>query len=405
MTARMARTPREGRSEYVVGLMSGTSADGIEAALLSLRGAPPDLAWKLRAHASFPLPRALRERILAAAGGAAWPAAEFAALDAAIAEEHAAAVLELLAEAEVDPQQVSAIGFHGQTIFHRGSREAGPHGSGLTWQVGSAATLALRTGIRVVHDFRSADVAAGGEGAPLVPLVDWLMFRSEHVPRALLNLGGIANLTAMPAGAGPDDVVAFDTGPANMLLDGIVRRASGGKLAYDEDGARAEGGAIDDELLTEALADPFFAQPPPRSTGREHFGEAYLDRWFAAAEARGLAECDLLVTAAVLSASAVAQAIHAFVTPRMELTHVYASGGGTMNPVLMAALEAALDPIELKTTDELGLHVAAKEAAAFAVLAYESLHGRPGSLPAVTGAESPVVLGSVTLGPRVRELA
>ncbi len=398
-----ARASREGRSEFVVGLMCGTSADGIEAALLSLRGAPPELAWKLRAHRSFPLERALRERILAAAGGAAWPAAEFAALDAAIAEVHAAAVLDLLADAEVAPQQVSAIGFHGQTIFHRGPRDASARGAGLTWQIGSAAILAERTRIRVVHDFRSADVAAGGEGAPLVPLVDWLMFVSAHVPRALLNLGGIANLTAMPAGAEPKEVIAFDTGPANMLLDGIVRRSTGGKLAYDEDGARAEGGAIDEALLAEALADPFFRQAPPRSTGRERFGAVFLDRWFAEAETRNLREADLLVTAAVLSAAAVAQSIDAFVTPAMELTHVYASGGGTLNPVLMAALAAALDPIELKTTDELGLDVAAKEAAAFAVLAYESLHGRPGSLPDVTGASVPVVLGSVTLGPVARE--
>ncbi len=405
-------SPRAERGErstrLVLGLMSGTSADGIEAALLSLRGVPPALAWKLRAHRSFPYEAALTARILEAAGGAAWPAAEFAALDAALGEVHAAAALELLADAGVAPSEVEAIGFHGQTIFHQGSRESGLRAraaGGLTWQVGSAAVLAARTGIRVVHDFRSADVAAGGEGAPLVPYVDWLLFRSEHVPRALLNLGGIANLTAMPAGAAADQLVAFDTGPANMLLDGIVRRFSGGRLAYDEDGARAEGGAIDEALLAAALADPFFAQPPPRSTGRERFGDAFLAGWFAAAEERGLSEADLLVTAAVLCAAAVGQAIERFVPPDMAPAHVYASGGGTRNPVLMAALAAALEPIELKTTDELGLAVEAKEAAAFAVLAHESLHRRPGSLPAVTGAAWPVVLGSITLGPSPREFA
>lgn len=402
----MSPRPREGRggrSGLVVGLMSGTSADGIEAALLSLRGAPPSLAWKVRAHRSFPFEPALSARILEAAGGAAWAAADFAALDAALGEVSAAAVLELLADAGVAPSEVEAIGFHGQTIFHKGPREAGTRSlGGLTWQIGSAAVLAARTGVRVVHDFRSADVASGGEGAPLVPYVDWLLFRSAHVPRLLLNLGGIANLTAMPAGAEPDQAIAFDTGPANMLLDGIVRHYSAGRLSYDEDGARAEGGTIDEELLRAAMADPFFVQPPPRSTGRERFGEDFLAGWFGSARERGLSEADLLVTAAVFTAATVAQAIEQFVAPAMDLQHVYASGGGTRNPVLMAALAAALDPIELKTTDALGLDVAAKEAAAFAVLAWESMHRRPGSLPEVTGAAYPVVLGSITLGPSPR---
>ena len=399
-------SPRAPRSSLIVGLMSGTSADGIEAALVSLRGAPPDLGWKVRAHRSFPLEAGVTARILEAAGGAAWPAADFAALDAALGEIHAAAALELLADAGVAPSEVEAIGFHGQTIHHRGPREAGTRATGgLTWQIGSAAVVAARTGIRVVHDFRSADVATGGEGAPLVPYVDWLLFRSAHVPRVLLNLGGIANLTAMPAGADADQSIAFDTGPANMMLDGIVRRYSGGRLSYDEDGTRAEGGTIDEALLREALADPFFLQPPPRSTGRERFGDSFLEGWFRAAEERGLSEADLLVTAAVFTATTVVQAIEQFVAPAMDPQHVYASGGGTKNPVLMAALAAALDPIELKTTDELGLDVSAKEATAFAVLAYESMHRRPGSLPAVTGAAHPVVLGSITLGPSPREFA
>jgi anhydro-N-acetylmuramic acid kinase len=173
-------------------------------------------------------------------------------------------------------------------------------------------------------------------------------------------------------------------------------------VAYDEDGRRAVGGRPDEELLAEALADPFFDQPPPRSTGRERFGDAYLERWFAAGKARSLSEADLLVTAAMLSGSAVANAIEEFVAPRFPLDAVYASGGGTRNPVLMASLAAALDPIALHTTDELGLPVDAKEAVAFAVLAFESLHGRPGNLPGVTGAARPLVLGSITLDRKER---
>jgi len=377
-----------------VGIMTGTSVDGIEAALVTLKGAPPRLSWKLRAHISPAFDAELARTIRAVAGGEARTAAEFAALDAALGEVYAAATLELLAEAGVAPSEVAAIGLHGQTIHHRGPRDpASGEAGGVTWQIGSAAVLAERTGIRVVHDFRSADVAAGGEGAPLVPYIDYLLFRSEHVARCLLNLGGIANLTAMPPNAEPEQVIAFDTGPANMLLDLIVQRFSGGALTYDEDGRRAVGGEPDEELLSEALADPFFDLPPPRSTGRERFGPAFLDTWFARSD---LSEADLLVTAAMLSASAVAQAIEDFVQPEIPLGAVYASGGGTKNPVLMAALEAALDPIELHVLEELGLSASAKEAVAFAVLAHETLHRRSGNLPGVTGASRPLILGSIT---------
>jgi len=385
------------RQELFVGLMTGTSVDGVEAALVAIRGEPPRLSWKLRAHLSSPIDPQMVASIRAAAAGEPWPAADFAALDAALGELYAAATLELLADAGVAPAEVSAIGLHGQTIFHRGARDpAALDRGGLTWQIGSAPVLAERTGIRVAHDFRSADIAAGGEGAPLVPYVDYLLFRSEHVARGLLNLGGIANLTAIPQNALPEQVIAFDTGPGNMLLDQIVQRFTGGALSYDEDGRRAVGGSPDAALLAEALADPFFDLAPPRSTGRERFGAAFLEPWFAEAEARGLSEADLLVTAAMVSASAVAQAVEEFVAPSFALGAIYASGGGTENPVLMAALEAALDPIELHVVDELGLTSAAKEAVAFAVLAHETLHHRIGNLPGVTGASRPLILGSVT---------
>ena len=381
-------------SALYVGIMTGTSVDGIELALVSIQGAPPRLKWKLRKHLSRPLDGALTKTIRAAAGGQPMTAADFAGLHAALGEVYAAATLELLADAGVAPSEIAAIGLHGQTIFHRGPRDPGSHGAGgVTWQIGSAAVLAERTGIRVAHDFRSADVAAGGEGAPLVPYVDYLLFRSEHVARCLLNLGGIGNLTAMPPNAEPEQVIAFDTGPANLLLDLIVQRATGGARDYDEDGKRAVGGAPDAALLAAALEDPFFDQAPPRSTGREKFGVAFLESWFARDD---LKEADLLVTAAMLSASAVAQAIEDFVQPEIPLAAVYASGGGTKNPVLMAALEAALDPIELHVLEELGLDSSAKEAVAFAVLAHETMHHRSGNLPSVTGASRPLVLGSVT---------
>jgi anhydro-N-acetylmuramic acid kinase len=389
------RAYREREPHWIVGLMTGTSADAVDAALARFEGHGLEARFDLVAYRETPLEPALRREILEVADAGTLQLERLLRLDAALGERYAAAVLELLAGAGREPRGVDAIGMHGQTVRHLPRPPGG--GQALTLQIGSAAVLAERTGIAVVSDFRSRDVAAGGEGAPLVPLLDWSLFRSPEESRALLNLGGMANVTYLPRGAGVGEVQAFDVGPANAVMDALAELLSGGALAFDEDGRMAARGRPSAGLVGELLADPFFAQPPPRSTGRERFGRAYAERLRRSGLSRGLTEDDLLATAVELTAAAVAAALARFVAPH-GLDAVYASGGGVRNPSLMAAIQRRLAPLPLRTTRELGVPEEGKEALAFAYLAHQTLAGLPGNLPGATGASRPVVLGHITPG-------
>lgn len=383
-------------SRLVVGLMTGTSGDAVDAALVRFEGDGLEARHALLAWRESPLEPELRREVLDVAAAETLAPERLMRLDAALGERYAAAVLELLAAAGADPRAVSAVGSHGQTVRHVPRHDGG--GQALTLQIGSAAVLAERTGIPVVSDFRARDTAAGGEGAPLVPLADWWLFRSETESRVLLNLGGMANVTHLPAGAAPGAVRAFDTGPGNAVLDALVERLSGGARLRDEDGALAARGAPHAALLAELLADPFFDLEPPRSTGRERFGRAYADRLLAAGRALGLGDADLLATATALTAASVAAGIARFLVPRGGVDAVYASGGGVRNRALVAELGRRLVPARLEPLESLGVPPEAKEALAFAFLAHLTLCGRPGNLPAATGATRPVVLGHVTPG-------
>lgn len=385
------------REEHlVVGLMSGTSADAIDAALVRFRGHGVETSHEMVAYRESPLEAKLRREVLDVMGAETLAPERLMRLDAALGERFAAAVLELLAASGVDPRSVDAIGSHGQTVRHVPRAEIG--GEALTLQITSAAILAERTGITVVSDFRVRDTAAGGEGAPLVPLADWWLFRSKKESRALVNLGGMANLTYVPRGAGLSDVIAFDTGPGNAVIDAIVRDLSDGELHFDEDGAAAARGAASASLLAELLADPFFDLPPPRSTGRERFGQHYARRVIELGQALGLGADDLLATAVELTARSVARSVEQFLLPRGGVDAVFLSGGGARNSTLVAALERALAPARVRSLAELGVPAEAKEALAFAFLAHQTLCGRPGNVPGATGARHPVVLGSITPG-------
>jgi anhydro-N-acetylmuramic acid kinase len=379
---------------WVVGLMTGTSADGVDAALVRFDGLGLESRHTLEAFRETPLEPPLRREILDLASATSLAPERLMALDAALGERYAAAVLELLAEARRRPQDVDAIGMHGQTVRHV-PRDEGKQA--LTLQIGSAAVVAERTAIAVVSDFRSRDVAAGGEGAPLVPLLDWSLFRSQEESRALLNLGGMANVTHLPRGAGVDRVLAFDIGPGNAVLDALAEMRSGGSLSRDENGRMAARGRTSKPLLAELLSDPFFAQPPPRSTGRERFGRGYAERLRERGLTLGMSEDDLLATAVELTAASVADAARRYLVPR-GLDAVFASGGGVRNPTLLAAIRDRLAPLPLRTTSDLGVPEAGKEAIAFAYLAHQTLCGRPGNLPGATGASRPVVLGHLTPG-------
>jgi anhydro-N-acetylmuramic acid kinase len=385
------------REEHlIVGLMTGTSADAVDAALVRFRGAGLGASHALEAYAETPLEGALRREVLEVASAPAVDLERLMRLDSALGERYAAAVFELLASAHVDPREVDAIGSHGQTVRHV-PRRAG-HGQALTLQIGSAAVLAERTGIAVVSNFRARDTAAGGEGAPLVPLADWWLFRSDLESRVLLNLGGMANLTFLPRGGGIGDVVAFDTGPGNVVLDALVGLRSGGTERHDAGGAAAARGTANEALLSELLSDPFFAAPPPRSTGRELFGEHYAVMLRRLGAAMSLADDDLLATAVELTAAAVASGVEQFLEPHSGVDGIYASGGGVKNATLMRALARRLRPARIAPLDTLGVSADSKEALAFAFLAHLTLCGHPGNVPRATGASRPVVLGQITPG-------
>jgi anhydro-N-acetylmuramic acid kinase len=379
-----------------IGVMSGTSLDGVDAVVLALRGEPPTLQWKLEGHHASPFPDALRKRLIKAAEGDPVGVPEIARLHYALGETYAACVMELLGQGRLDPAEVTGVGLSGQTLYHHGARANGA--GGITFQLGSAAVVAERCRMRVVSDIRAADVAAGGEGAPLVPYADWLLFRSADEGRIILNVGGIANLTAIPAGGAAEDVIAFDTGPGNMVMDGVVQRLSAGREMYDMDGARAGRGQVNDELLRLGLADSFFGQKPPRSTGRERFGRVFLENWMAEGTLRGAKDDDLVATAAALTAQSVADSVRLFVKAPMQA--VYVAGGGAHNAALLEQLSERLEPIVVDTTAELGMPVECREAAAFALIAHETMAGRPSNLPQVTGAARAVAMGNVTAEPR-----
>ncbi len=385
------------RDEHLlVGLMSGTSADAVDAALVRFRGLGLASVHELVAFREAPLEPSLRREVLEVAAAPELAPERLMRLDAALGERFAAAVFELLAGAKVDRGAVDAIGSHGQTVRHIPRHRGG--GQALTLQLGSPAVLAERTGLAVVSDFRSRDTSAGGEGAPLVPLVDWWLFRSATEARALLNLGGIANLTFLPAGGDLGSVVAFDTGPGNMVLDALVSLRSGGRDTHDPEGAAAARGKPSEALLAELLEDPFFALPPPRSTGREHFGDAYAVKLRGLGLSLGLTEDDVLATAVELTAASVGDAFRRHIGPRGGAAAAYVSGGGVRNRTLMRALERALAGVKLQPLEALGVPPKSKEALAFAFLAHQTLCGLPGNVPGATGAAHAVVLGSITPG-------
>ena len=389
------RAYRERKEHWIVGLMTGTSADGVDAALVRFEGLGESTTHRLEAYRESPLPAVLRREILDVAAAPSLSPERLMRLDAALGETYAAAVLELLGEGGRAAERIDAIGLHGQTVRHV-PREAGG-GQALSLQLGSAAVVAERTGIAVVSGFRARDTAAGGEGAPLVPLVDWWLFRSPAESRVLLNLGGIANLTYLPRGGTLADVIAFDTGPGNAVLDALMSTRQDGAAAFDAQGAAAARGTVSRVLLETLLADPYFRLPPPRSTGRERFGAGFAEMMRQRGREHSLSDDDLLATAAELTAASVADAITRHVAPR-GLDAVYASGGGVRNAHLMAALARRLAPVRLSTTSTLGTLEEGKEALAFAFLAHQTLAGLPGNVPGATGAARGVVLGAITPG-------
>lgn len=374
--------------------------DGVDAALIRVSGPDNQPRIQLLAFLTLSYPAAVRKRLLEIAGGEPTSTGEISRLNFLLGQLFAEAALRVCRRGGVSPTRLSVIGSHGQTIFHEGHRpRRGLPGLGLgqaianTLQIAEPAVIAERTGASVVADFRTADIAAGGEGAPLVPLVDYLLLRHPRQGAVALNIGGIANITVIPARASPDEVFGFDTGPGNMLIDGLVRRFTRGRETYDAGGQLAARGRVFESVLERMLQLPFFRRPPPKSAGREQFGSKFLARYFL--RRRGAALGDLLRTATELTAHTVAAALENFVFPRVRVDRLIASGGGAHNRLLMTRLSELLPSLSVERSDRYGLPVDAKEAIAFALLADRTRRRLPGNLPPVTGARRAVVLGKL----------
>lgn len=389
-------TAVSGRTMRVLGMMSGTSADGIDVALVRISGAPPTTTAKFEGHHHVRFPASVREVILRLANGAPTSTAEISQLNFLLGEEFAQAAIAACKRWRVPLRQISLIGSHGQTIFHQGvgARFLGRRVAS-TLQIGEPSIIAERTGVTTIGDFRPADMAAGGQGAPLVPFVDYLLYRDPRIGRVALNIGGIANLTVIPAGARPGQLFAFDIGPGNMVIDAIVEIATRGRAHYDRDARLAIRGKLLPALLSTLMKEPYLRKRPPKTAGREQFGRAYAEKILTWGKRHHASTEDLVRTATVFTSLSIADAVRRFVLPRARMDELIVAGGGTRNPLLMAQLAASLPEIEIVPASEFGIPPEAKEAFAFAVLAHEAYHGRANTLPSATGARHPVVMGKL----------
>jgi anhydro-N-acetylmuramic acid kinase len=388
----------------VAGVMSGTSADGINVALVRLsargRGRPRHV---LLGHEEYAFPAPVRRAILRMMNADSASVADLARLNFLLGDLYAEAIAKT---ARKHRAKIELVGCHGQTLYHQGipQRFLGRKVA-ATWQTGEGAVIAARLGVPVVSDFRPADMAAGGKGAPLVPFLDYLLYRDTRSGRLASNriaqnIGGIANLTAIPVGSSPQQLIAFDTGPGNMLIDAVMEELFGKR--YDRDGKVAASGRVLDGVIKQLLRAPFFRQKPPRTAGREEFGREYAARFLQLCG--DASKVDIVTTATFLTARSIADAIERFVLPRFNASQkrrgreIVASGGGAKNPTLISMLRQELEPlaIRVRSSDEFGLPAEAKEAVAFALLAYETWHRRPSNVPSATGAKRPAILGKIS---------
>jgi anhydro-N-acetylmuramic acid kinase len=386
----------------VAGVMSGTSADGINVALVRIASGRTKTnksretefpRFDLLGHAEYSYPRSVRRAVLAFMNATSASVADLSRLNFVLGELYAEAVL---AAQKKFGEPAELVGCHGQTLYHQGNPERylGRRVS-VTWQVGEGAVVAARVGVPVVTDFRPADMAIGGKGAPLVPYLDYIFFRNPHIGRIVQNIGGIGNLTAIRAGAKPDQVVAFDTGPGNMVIDAVVERLYG--THYDADGRIAARGKVLDQTLSSLLRTAYFSRKPPKTAGREEFGQEFVANFLQ--RCRGARKQDIVVTATALTARSIALAVRRFVLRGGgNFKEIIVSGGGAKNPTLLDMLRSEVSKfhLQVRLSDEFGLPGEAKEAVAFAILAFQTWHRQPSNIPSATGAKGPAILGKIS---------
>jgi anhydro-N-acetylmuramic acid kinase len=384
----------------VMGMMSGTSADGIDVALARLSGVPPSISAKLEQHHQVSFPAGVREDILRLANGGPTTTEEISRLNFVLGEEFGRAALEACRRWRVPIAKIGLIGSHGQTIFHQGiaSRHRGTRHIASTLQIGEPSIIAERTGVTTIADFRPADMAAGGQGAPLVPFVDFLLYRHAKRGRVALNIGGIANVTVIPASAHPQDVFAFDTGPGNMIVDALVESFTRGRQRYDRDARMALRGKMIPTLLNKMMREPYLRKAPPKTAGREQFGRGYVETILAWGRRHRARPEDLVRTATLFTSLSIVGAFRRFILRRVRVDELIVAGGGARNPLMIAQLAAGLPGVEMIPADRFGVRAEAKEAFAFAVLAYGAYHGRMNNLPSATGARHAAILGKLVNG-------
>lgn len=382
---------------HVIGLMSGTSGDGIDAALVRI---DPPLQGTTRpsveliAYDTTPYSNGVKQQLFPLFDVATARVDAICRMNVQLGELFAAAALSVMNKAKLGPEQVNLIGSHGQTIHHLPPRGDGTAGS--TLQIGEAAVIAERTGVHVVSNFRARDMAAGGQGAPLIPYADWVLLGKPGERRAIQNIGGIGNVTILPESDRPEDVTAFDTGPGNMVIDALVREMTQGEQDVDWNGEIALAGTPDEAWVDDLLAHPYFMLSPPKSTGREEFGAEYARLLWQQGRQRGLSDADIVSSATMFTAKSIAYQYRRFVFSRGDITEVVVGGGGAENPALMGMLAGLLHPVPLARHEDHGLPSDAKEAIAFALLAWATWCGLPASIRGVTGAAGSRILGDVT---------
>lgn len=401
----MLRDIQDKKVRRVVGMMSGTSVDGVDTALVEISG--PDEAPSIRtlAFENFPYPQAVREQIFSLFTPELATVDKVGYMNFLLGELYASAALRAIRKAGLRAEEVDLIGSHGQTIWHEPSLcEKDGYPIRYTVQIGEGAVIAERTGIPTVSDFRVADMAAGGQGAPLVPFSEFLLYRRESETVLLQNIGGIGNMTVMPAAARPEEVYAFDTGPGNMIIDAVVAAITGGRKTFDEGGSIAASGTVDKELLAWLQREDYYTRPLPKTTGRERFGIQYTEKILAWRKERPISDEDLVATVTELTAWSIVDAYERYVLDRYPAREIVVGGGGSYNKTLLKGLTARFAPygVCVRTQEELGWSSDAKEAVAFALLADCCIRERTNTLPSVTGAAGAVIMGKISL-PQRRE--
>ena len=380
--------------KLVIGLMSGTSADGVDAVLVRITGHGIDTKVEQLAFVSPPYTEEVRDLILKMAAGDFGGTKEACLFNVLMGELFADACLQLCEEAGIRPADVDLIGTHGQTVYHIPDAES-QCGREITatLQLGEPSVLCEKIGAITVSDFRVRDMAAGGLGAPLVPYTEYILYSDPTRNVGLQNIGGIGNITILPAGGKLDDLTAFDTGPGNMLMDSVVARITDGRLRYDAGGAIAASGKVSKELLDELMKDPYLTKMPPKTTGREYYGADFVDYIMKTGESLGLCGEDILATTTMFTAASIAHSLNHLCQPKPD--RLIVGGGGSLNPTLMKMIAECLPDVEVMTNEDLGLDSSAKEAVAFALVANETIQSMCNNAPAATGAKHPVIMGKI----------